>query len=45
VLSVATPLAFNVPVPSTVVPLKKVTFPPGVPAVEATVAVKVTLVP
>jgi hypothetical protein len=39
----ATPLPFNVPVPSVVVPSRKVTVPVGVPAPpELTVAVNVT---
>ena len=44
VIYVACPLAFNVPVPSVVVPSLKVTVPVGVPVPElgATVAVKVT---
>ncbi len=37
--------ADSVPVPNAVVPLVKVTLPPGVPAPEATVAVRVTLAP
>src|SRR5580658_9232990 len=45
VLNVAAPLAFNVPVPRVVLPLVKVTFPPGVPAPELTVAVSATLAP
>jgi len=44
VLNVALPLA-SVPVPSVDAPSLKVTVPPGVPAVELTVAVKVTTVP
>ncbi len=43
--SVATPLPLRVPVPIVVAPLVKVTIPPGVPAVEVTVAVSVTFVP
>jgi hypothetical protein len=44
VISVAVPLA-NVPVPSDVVPLKKVTEPLGTPKPELTDAVRVTLAP
>jgi hypothetical protein len=44
-VKVATPLAFNVPVPSVVVPSTKVTVPAGMPFGEVTVAVKVTGVP
>jgi hypothetical protein len=42
---VAVPPLFSVPVPSVVVPSMKVTVPPGVPALEVTVAVKVTEAP
>jgi hypothetical protein len=45
VFSEAAPPAFNVPVPRVVLPLVKVTVPPGVPAVELTVAVNATLAP
>ncbi len=48
VARVATPLAFNVPLPKEVVPLKKLTEPVGVPSpglTAATVAVNVTLSP
>ena len=44
--SVATPLAFSVPVPSVAVPLRKVTVPVGAaPLAAATVAVKVSVWP
>jgi hypothetical protein len=42
VVIVATPEVFNVALPMVVLPRLKVTVPPGVPAVEATVAVRVT---
>ena len=43
VVKVATPLLFNVPIPSAVVPSRKLTVPVGVPEVlEVIVAVKVT---
>ena len=45
VASVATPLLFSVPVPREVVPLEKVTLPPGTPEADDTVAVRVTLAP
>ena len=43
VVSVATPLA-SVPVPSAIVPSKKVTTPLGIPAAEVTVVDKTTAV-
>ena len=42
VLNVATPLPFNVPLPSVVEPFLKVMVPDGVPEEPVTVAVKVT---
>jgi hypothetical protein len=45
VVKVATPVAFNVPVPRLAVPFRKVTVPVGVPPLPVTVAVKVTFVP
>jgi len=46
VVKVATPWLFNVPVPSVVVPSRKVTVPVGVPeALDVIVAVNVTGVP
>jgi hypothetical protein len=45
VVKVATPEAFNVPVPRLAVPFRKVTVPVGVPPLPVTVAVKVILVP
>jgi hypothetical protein len=45
VVTVATPDAFSVAVPTVVVPLRNVTVPVGIPAVEATVAVNVTACP
>ena len=46
VVKVATPLLFNVPVPSAVVPSRKVTVPVGVPEVlEVIVAVNITGAP
>lgn len=42
VVIVAMPEAFNVALPTVVVPRLKVTVPPGVPAGEVTVAVRVT---
>lgn len=44
-VKVATPDPFRVAVPRDAVPLRNVTVPVGVPAVEATVAVNVTLPP
>ena len=41
VVKVAAPCVFKVPVPSCVVPSKKVAVPPGVPPAEVTVAVNV----
>ena len=43
--SVATPPAFNVPVPREVLPLLNVTVPVGVPEADVTVAVSATLAP
>jgi hypothetical protein len=45
VLKVAAPLPLSVPVPRVVAPSLKVTVPVGVPALHATVAVKVTAWP
>ena len=45
VVKVATALLFSVPVPSVVVPSRKVTVPVGVPVLAANVAVNVTGVP
>jgi hypothetical protein len=46
VVNVATPLLFSVPVPSVVVPSRKVAVPVGVPEeLDAIMAVKVTGVP
>ncbi len=42
VVSVALPVASNVPVPNVVEPSAKVTVPPGVPPEDVTVAVTVT---
>ena len=44
-LKVATPLLLSVPLPSNVAPSLKLTAPVAVPAVQATVAVKVTAWP
>ena len=43
IVCVAMPLAFRVAVPSTTAPFLKVTVPAGVPTLEVTFAVKVTV--